>query len=409
VDCFAWFNNITTLGSPPSGYRHDFDGTSGASAIIAGAVVSLQGILKNRGRIYNSSQMRAWISNPLLGTPSNDMINDLVGVMPDLEKLIDDLDHPSVDIYVRDNIDDNGSRYAGMISASPDVITKPFAVMNPDTAFGAGSGTENTRDLGNSILAGLDNYIYVRVKNKGLTPMNNVQVQVYYSEVGTLITPDRWNLIGNTTIPVVPAGDILTVTPNPIVWPAAEIPASGHYCYVCLIGCTEDPMPDPILLSLADWDDFNNMIRDNNNITWRNFNVINLVPASYHMPLPVPFNMHGAQNKKVKFGFQLAHTFPYGTRIQLEFPADLLPEMSKTGHPIFKNEDANYITWDHGNVIVLENMELPESYKGRCRIMINFPENELELNMPHFLTITQLYKNKIAGKITWEIKPPETA
>jgi serine protease len=74
VDCFAWGSDITTCGgfprrsSPQTAYRTDFGGTSGASAIIAGAAVLLQSWAVKHGGTLGTTQLREFMSDPALNT-----------------------------------------------------------------------------------------------------------------------------------------------------------------------------------------------------------------------------------------------------------------------------------------------------------------------------------------------------
>lgn len=100
VDCFAWGENIVTAGNYPrsSGmainlYTDKFGGCSGATAIIAGAAISIQSIYEG---IYHSrlgpSSMRSILSNAKFGTESiGGHLVDKIGVMPDLKKIIDSI------------------------------------------------------------------------------------------------------------------------------------------------------------------------------------------------------------------------------------------------------------------------------------------------------------------------------
>src|SRR4029450_9658906 len=171
---------------------------------------------------------------------------------------------------LRDFVGDTGEPHSGPISASPDIILRPSVVANPQAAFGAGSGTENDATLGFTAEAGQDNFLYVRVLNQGGTAAVNATATVYWSPVATLVTPDLWTLVGSAVLPSVPTGEVLTVAPG-ITWPSAAIPAPGHYCFVGLVGHPDDPAPSPG--DLLNWTNFTNFIRNNNNITWRNFNV----------------------------------------------------------------------------------------------------------------------------------------
>jgi hypothetical protein len=99
VDCYAWGENVWTAGSFPEqsgeatdAYTKCFSGTSSASAIITGSVISLQSIVDaNLHYRLSPSEMRSVLCNPLLGTlSSNALETDKIGVMPDLKRIIMD-------------------------------------------------------------------------------------------------------------------------------------------------------------------------------------------------------------------------------------------------------------------------------------------------------------------------------
>lgn len=131
IDCYAWDNNISTTGYDDDaglslGQTHTtsyvgFSGTSGASAIIAGAVLAIQIIAQvhSKGDLTNHRfspmQLRSILRDPRTGTLSansawNTVFNpnwdpdpmnnpdfskwnaDKIGAMPDLRKIIATLD-----------------------------------------------------------------------------------------------------------------------------------------------------------------------------------------------------------------------------------------------------------------------------------------------------------------------------
>lgn len=99
VDCYAWGENIATCGmvlklpfigtSPQTHYTLYFGGTSGATAIVAGAVVLLQSwALKRFGAVLSPTVLRALLSDHGLNTCSKTPLNDRIGVMPNLRRII---------------------------------------------------------------------------------------------------------------------------------------------------------------------------------------------------------------------------------------------------------------------------------------------------------------------------------
>jgi hypothetical protein len=115
VDCYAWGQNIVTCGdgewglaawrmpytlplplppapppplTAPNQSYSSFSGTSGSTAIVAGAAVLLQCWAKKHGGALDPATMRARLSDPDLNTKSKTPATDRIGVMPDLRQLI---------------------------------------------------------------------------------------------------------------------------------------------------------------------------------------------------------------------------------------------------------------------------------------------------------------------------------
>lgn len=102
IDCYAWGDNIYTTAVNSDGtYGYgNFGGTSGASAIIAGVALSVQGMAeKTLGRRFAPRELRAILSDPAIGTlagamtaPPNQPVpanwnQHQIGVMPDLKTI----------------------------------------------------------------------------------------------------------------------------------------------------------------------------------------------------------------------------------------------------------------------------------------------------------------------------------
>ncbi|KAI9149023.1 Intracellular serine protease [Paramyrothecium foliicola] len=90
VDVHSWGENILT--SSVNGAYEDiysnFSGTSGAAPIIAGAALSIQGMIKaNKGSKLSPAALRTLIKKG--GTPSSNPSADKIGVQPNLRALID--------------------------------------------------------------------------------------------------------------------------------------------------------------------------------------------------------------------------------------------------------------------------------------------------------------------------------
>ncbi|MDF0644555.1 MAG: S8 family serine peptidase [Nitrospira sp.] len=99
INCFAWGSQICVpydLAGPQT-WVSGFGYTSGASAIIAGAALAVQGYAKsNLNRTLSADEMRSVLSNATTATHSENSTQadpnaDRIGVMPDLRAIIDEL------------------------------------------------------------------------------------------------------------------------------------------------------------------------------------------------------------------------------------------------------------------------------------------------------------------------------
>ena len=326
VDCYAWGENVTTCGygdltpgaSADADYTASFSGTSSASPIIVGAAAVTQSMYRTAtGTVLSPGQMRSILSNPANGTPQSAAVAGAIGTMPDLRRIGTNVLGLVPDVYLRDAVGDGGAvPNAGALSVSPDVIVRPQPVADPTAAFGEGSGTENDATLGASVEAGQDNTIYVRMRNRGAAMAAGVRAKVYWSPVSTLVTPNLWTLIGTTAPVDVPTGNTLVVTPA-LTWTKADVPGSGHHCFVAVLEHPQDPAP--LIPGPTDWNGFRAMIANNNNVAWRNFNVVDDIPPDPSAdPITLGFLLAGAPHEARRFDLPIAVHLPEDAGLALE-------------------------------------------------------------------------------------------
>lgn len=409
IDNYAWGRDINTTDSDATGattlYRTNFGGTSGASPIVTGAALAIQGMAQaSLGFRFGPRQLRALLRDPAHGTPRAPAETTQIGVMPDLGEFIDHVLNVAPDVYLRDFVGDVGDPHTGAISASPDVIVRSTPVANPQLSFGEGSGTENSATLGSTVQGGVNNLVYVRVRNRGGANAANVQATVYWSPVASLVTPDLWTLVGQVTLPSVPNGNQLTVS-NAINWPAAAVPGTGHYCFVALVGNPLDPAPLPA--DFLDWTNFNRFIRDNNNVTWRNFNVVPPSPSPDADPagfVAMPFLLVGAPDRARPFDFVFAARLPKGARLQLELPESLyrlvhasLPKAERVPNSEVVRAWLNPFAGSKINGVTL-----PAKYRALCRLLVRLPKAAQE-QAAYRIELRQFFRRQQVGGITWQV------
>ena len=418
IDCYAWGQNINTLASDSGGstnsYTSLFSGTSGASPIVTGAALAVQGRAEALlGFRFGPRQMRAILSDPGTGTAPDPAEPTQIRVMPDLRQIFDTVFNTAPDVYLRDFVGDDGLPHAGAISASPDIILKPNAVANPQSSFGAGSGTENSATLGATAEVGQDNYIYVRVLNQGGSAATNVVATVYWSPVATLVTPDLWSLVGAATLPNVPLGEQLTVSDG-ISWDQADIPGPGHYCFVGLVGNAADPAPGPA--EFLNWDNFRRFIRENNNVSWRNFNVEDNDPDVNDPTVPKEFKAltflaPGTPDRARSMALEILGKLPEGAKVLLEVPLafyDLLHERHQLGTA--KKNSKRGVAFipvnPHGRTR-FGDVLFPARSRTKLRLLVRIPEEHRK--GAYQIAVRQFWKREEVGRVTWQLQPMETA
>jgi hypothetical protein len=421
IDCYGWGENVDTLSSDSTNtatdlYTTGFNGTSSATPIVTGAALAVQGLMEAAtGNRLAPWQMRMILGEPSYGTSSQDPATDRIGVMPNLRLIIDStVLNLSPDIYLRDFVGDNGDPHFGSISSSPDIILRPAAVPDPQGAFGAGSGTENDMTLGYAAEAGQDNFIYVRVLNRGGSSAANVLSTLYWAPPSTLITPDLWTLVGSINLPSVPNGNLLTVSDG-ITWGAAAIPAPGHYCFISILNTPRDPGPSPA--DLMDWNNFITYIRNNNNVTWRNFNVVNNVPSPNAEPpgyVALPFMAAGAPDRGRRMRLEIMPYLPAGAEIVLELTPEFAELLRVRPRPMpleFKTKSHGsrvvYIPINYCGCMQFPEVVFPAKARIPLRLLVRIPEamrhHEFELYA------RQLYEDEEVGRITWRLAPNRNA
>ncbi|HSG39385.1 MAG TPA: S8 family serine peptidase [Thermoanaerobaculia bacterium] len=114
------------------------------------------------------------------------------------------------------------------------------------------------------------NYVYARVRNDGATTLNTVRVMVYYADANAgLGWPQDWTLIGERTLINMPGNSSAVIQGLP--W---NPPGTGHYClYVRLL-------TDQDSFAFAEGGNVNVNTRNNDEIAWRNVNVVDLIANS---------------------------------------------------------------------------------------------------------------------------------
>jgi hypothetical protein len=265
--------------------------------------------------------------------------------------------------------------------------------------WGEGSGTENSETLSQDVEAGQDNFVYARVRNRGDDPVVDAlaQVTVYWSEVATLVMPTGWHMIGQVGMDV-PVGNLLTVTEQ-MTWKKADIPAPGHYCFVATVGTQNDPVPP--LTTLADFNAFVQFVRDNNGVTWRNFNVVDLQPNVQ------PFIIAGWPDSAEKMGLEVLAQLPKEAHLVLEAPTELLERFPKLELEV-DGDRARAKLRPNGRQDLGGLVEFPEKLRAKAHLRIEMPKGAPKrtgwtVAVRQYATEDRLE----VGRVTWYLAAPD--
>lgn len=197
--------------------------------------------------------------SPVVNDAEEDADGDKVSNFAEFEADTDPIDPeskpdlPYVDLWIKDPRPDDGSEpgKASWIYISPDVW-----VRNQDDDV---ASYQNVK-------FGQDNYVYARVQNIGTLAAENTKVEIYRSGASMgQGWPRGWTLVGT--------GEISLLEPNAsetvkVKWDKDTIPNPGHYCFYVRVDNEDDPM-----FIKEGWNMVQNT-RNNNNVAWRNFNVV---------------------------------------------------------------------------------------------------------------------------------------
>lgn len=221
------------------------------------------------------------------------------------------------DLFMRDSLNDSGAEPSpgGGLSLSPDINHFRNELLDPQaTLLGPGAMANGT--LFEMVEIGQPNYIYVRVKNRGYSTSDGT-VNLYWTRPSTLPTPASWNHLGSIAVPAVAPDQV--ACGGPLVW-SEGIPERGHYCFVGLLKNAQDPAPD--LGTITSSTAFYDLIRLNNNVVWKNFDVDNLFAGGYAR---IDFQIQGWTRQALKSDLEIDLTaLPVGIAAELRLLQRLL-------------------------------------------------------------------------------------
>lgn len=181
------------------------------------------------------------------------------------------------DVYSKDSPSDDGN----VGSPSPHWRSPDISVDAMANYTGTGFPPHENPELGNP------NNVHVRVRNLGYLTVPQCVVKLYYANPSTGFSwaAGHWTHLGDATITNIPAGgektDIIPWTPSGT--------GTGHRCLFVRIECSDDIITE------------DGNVRQDNNVTQKNINIVNLQSAfttDFYLH-PLPEGVEAERNLKI--------------------------------------------------------------------------------------------------------------
>jgi subtilisin family serine protease len=182
------------------------------------------------------------------------------------------------------------------------------------------------------------NYVYVRVRNLGCKTSSGAEtVSLNWAKANTALAwPEHWDgsltvegvtmggEIGDITIPSLEPGEETVIeipwnVPNPDDYTGIN-DNPWHFCLIAKINAIDDPLTSP------ETSNPNIMVRNNNNLAWKNVSIIEVDP-----------NDIAEENLKEKITVAVGVTNPFNSQKKYEF--EFLAETNESGKTIYDEAD----------------------------------------------------------------------
>ena len=292
------------------------------------------------------------------------------------------------DVWMKDTWNDNGSEPNPNSAGEPMWISPYIWVRNQqDTQLLHQHQHQNPE-------FGQDNWVYVKLHNGAATTSGNLEL--YYANASLSLTwPSGWTQFGS--IPVTVPANSTTIVDHQ--W--TNLPASsGHYCLVARWNSPSDPM------HATETTDINYNTIQNNNIVWKNMNIVDLVPDKL-VKVKAKFRIY--PNSKILFVQELS---PLNRRTFIEDRGKISFKFDEKTTEFLLNR-----TLEIENLRKLENMQwaLMDSenavlyfpnYDGNHEgeIEIIFEKDQVSTLSNYTFHVKQNSKENEVGGVSYEIK-----
>jgi hypothetical protein len=251
--------------------------------------------------------------------------------------------------------------------------------------------------------AGSTNWVYVKIHN-GFSATTSGNLELYWANASTgLSWPTDWTLLTSITVNGFTAHSTRVLEAQ---W--NSVPGPGHFCMVARWVSGTDPM------ATAETTDINANVRANNNIVWRNLNVVNLLPDASG---DVHFIVRNVSKNRMIAALAVRPSKMFKTdphlsfigdgRVTLSFDGALMRAWRRGGSKGkgFRR-DGNLLMITDPNGAVFENLDLEPEAKGYARIVFQrLPKTSRRTFVVDAIQTQQVKRQgRVIGGVSYEIR-----
>lgn len=226
---------------------------------------------------------------------------------------------------------------------------------------------------------GSTNWVYVKLNNGGLSTTGNLEL--YYANASiSLNWQSDWTLM--TSIPM----SIAATSSKIAEYQWTSLPGTGHYCLLARWISGSD------LMTFAEGIDINYNVRQNNNLAWRNLNIVDLVADTEDQ-----VEMHYKPTKESIVEIKFDNVFPNQSFIPLgsvEFSFDEITFKDIQGKAIgtgFQSVGDNRFVITN-SVARIENLGSGKDFTGK--IKLKFKKTDKTPKSKYYCYVHQYLKDK---------------
>lgn len=301
-------------------------------------------------------------------------------------------DPRSTDVYIRDASRDTGKTPSPKIHwASPDIWVRNEDLTAPN---------EDPDDGHQIPIANTQNYLYVRIHNRGTEDSGQQEVTTYHCNPGTtMLWPDHFTTIDTISVDNVPSGQSVRV--GPFEWIPAIV---DHECLLAITSGVNDPSVVPQFIgNVPHW----KLVRFANNVGQRNV-----------APIRIPVGMGARSAMRVSGSVQKTNNrlrldatkFPKDTAIQVRVPNSVADNAQMTRlASLSRNSRFSTLSLRGGTAGVIDTLTLRARQDINMILTFDFSILSVPSQQYPFIA-TQWQDGQLAGQLTLDViavKDPE--